>query len=244
MVAVLANRFHVNFPLVTGVSTLEGLEHHHLANVLRLKSGVTITLFDGNGNEAKAILLSVAKRHSVVDVTHVQFRAGVLPFRLVIASALPKGDREMFLVEKLTELGVQEIIPLQTKYSVVHPKDAQSRLGRYALEACKQCGRNQLPIIQNLTSFSDFCEDGKGAMRLLLHPGAIHPGVAWDHSGKTLPDFRVAIGPEGGFSDGECEQAVANGFQVWSLSPNIFRIETAALVAAISLATMFSQKTS
>ncbi len=236
VVAVLANRFHVNFPLVTGESTLEGPEHHHLANVLRLKSGEIITLFDGLGNEAKATLLTVAKRHSVVNVLLVQFRPGVLPFRLVVASALPKGDREMFLVEKLTELGVQELIPLQTKYSVVHPKDAQARLGRYALEACKQCGRNQLPLIRNLTSFSDFCAEGKESIRLLLHPSPTQTELPWSHFGKPLPEFRVAIGPEGGFSEEECDKAVAHGFQIWSLNTNILRIETAGLVAAISLA--------
>ncbi len=236
----MANRFYVKVPLVIGESLIEGSEHHHLANVLRLKQGETITLFDGQGNEAKAILNSVGKRHSVVGITHVLNRKGVLPFRLVIGSALPKGDREMFLIEKLTELGVQEIIPLQTQYSVVHPKDAQSRLGRYALEACKQCGRNQLPFIGNLTLLSDFFREGNGSTRLLLHPGAISSSEPFGPSGSTLPEYRLAIGPEGGFSQEECREAVAHGFQIWSLTPNIFRIETAALVAASFLASMWT----
>lgn len=225
-----------------GESHLEGPENHHLANVMRIKPGESITLFDGMGNQALAILRQVGKRSSLVEVGQPEVLAGVLPFHLTIATALPKGDRESFLVEKLTELGVQEIVPLQTHRSVVHPKDAQSRLGRYSLEACKQCGRNLLPTIRDLTSFQDFCKEEIEAAKWLMHPGS-DPKLGPLGS----PDFqqvkvRVLIGPEGGFTEKECEEATAKRFKIWTHAPNILRIETAAIAAAAGLAATWASR--
>lgn len=235
----MSHRFHANFPLIPGESFLEGPENHHLATVMRMKSGETITLFDGLGKQAQAILRHVGKRSSLLEVGCVEFRSGVLPFHLTIATALPKGDRESFMVEKLTELGVQEIVPLQTHRSVVHPKDAQSRLGRYSLEACKQCGRNLFPVIREMTSFQDFCNEQVDAAKWIMHPGndpQKGPLGSRDFSSKSI---RVLIGPEGGFTDKENEDATAKGFKIWSHEPNILRIESAAIAATAGLAALW-----
>ena len=221
-----------------GESFLEGPENHHLANVMRIKPGESVTLFDGLGNHATAILRQVGKRSSLLEVCNVEFQAGVLPIHLTVATALPKGDRESFLVEKLTELGVQEIVPLQTHRSVVHPKDAQSRLGRYSLEACKQCGRNLLPVIREMTTFEDFCKEEVDAAKWIMHPGSNPKMGPFGSADCQNVMVRVLIGPEGGFTDKECADALTQGFKIWSHIPNILRVETAAITAASGFAAL------
>jgi 16S rRNA (uracil1498-N3)-methyltransferase len=223
-----------------GDAILEGPENHHLANVMRIQQGETITLFDGMGNKALGILRQVGKRSSLVEVGKVDFQAGVLPIHLTVATALPKGDRESFMVEKLTELGVQEIVPLQTHRSVVHPKDAQSRLGRYSLEACKQCGRNMLPLIREMTTFEDFCKEDVDAAKWIMHPGSDPKIGPFGSADCQFAKARVLIGPEGGFTDKESSDAIAKGFKIWSHTPNILRVETAAITAASGFAALWA----
>ncbi len=208
---------------------------------MRIKTGESIILFDGLGNWAPAILKQVGKRSSLLGIGEVQCKLGVLPFHLTIATALPKGDRESFLLEKLTELGVQEIVPLQTSRSVVHPRDAQSRLGRYSLEACKQCGRNLLPVIREMTTFQDFCNEEAEGARWFMHPGSDPQLGPLLSQGSRPTRIRVMIGPEGGFSDKESDEATTKGYKIWSLDPNILRIETAAIAAAAGLSAVWSK---
>jgi len=145
---------------------------------------------------------------------------------------LPKGDRGDFLLEKLTELGVTDFVPLQTERSVVHPRDAKlERLQRAVIEASKQCGRNVLMQIHPLAKWDDYCRrETQMKPRLLAHPSDGESIVA------SREDTCIAVGPEGGFSDREVEAARSAGWRIVSLGPRVLRVETAAIALAALLA--------
>src|SRR5262249_26253437 len=144
------------------------------------------------------------------------------------AAPLPKGDRGKFLIEKLTELGVSAYVPLRTQRSVVHPAQTHSeRLKRQVIEASKQCGRNILMEVRELTSWTQFLSTpGLPDCRVLSHPGG--QGVLAQHGERG--DIAIAVGPEGGFSDTEISCASEAGWRIVGLGPRLLRVETAAIV--------------
>ncbi|MFO0809505.1 MAG: RsmE family RNA methyltransferase [Gemmataceae bacterium] len=221
----MADRFYVNLPLGLGLVELDGPEAHHLATVLRARPGTPICLFNGDGADYLASVVDVQKRRVLVEVTNQAKPARERLHRLEVAAPLPKGDRGDFLVEKLTELGVTQFVPLRTRRSVVHPTKLD-RLERSVIEASKQCGRNVLMTIAPLVEWETYVRSADlPALRLVAHFG-----------GATVPaesaDAVVAVGPEGGFTSEEIEAALAAGWSAVSLGPRVLRIETAALVLA------------
>jgi 16S rRNA (uracil1498-N3)-methyltransferase len=225
----MAERFYVNSPLAPGPIQLQGPEAHHLATVCRLRTGAAVSLFNGDGREYPATVLAVTRKHVELQILAVESPDRELPFRLELAAPLPKGDRAAFLVEKLTELGVTSFVPLQTQRSVVHPREAKlEKLQRQVIEASKQCGRNRLMQIGELTEWSAYCQrEDLPQLRILAHPGGA--GESWP-AGR---DIALAVGPEGGWTESEVELAQHAGWQMVGLGPRILRIETAALVLAV-----------
>src|SRR5262249_47518234 len=141
-------RFYTPDPLGPGEYTLAGADAHHLAAVRRFAPDDRVILFNGDGREYPAEVVATGKRSVVLNVLGSQAIDRELGFPLVVGSALPKGDRADFLVEKLTELGVSRFVPLVTARSVVHPKEsAVEKLTRAVIEASKQCGRNRLMAV-------------------------------------------------------------------------------------------------
>src|SRR5262245_8562482 len=139
----MSERFYINCPLSPGLVELDGPEARHLATVCRLRPGDAVTLFNGDGLEYPARVTQVGKKQVSVEVLAVESPQRELGFPLVVAAPLPKGDRAQFLIEKLTELGVTNFVPLSTARSVVHPRETKiEKLERYVIEASKQCGRN------------------------------------------------------------------------------------------------------
>lgn len=232
----MSNRFYVNCPLTPGPVTLTGAEAHHLATVCRLRSGDPVCLFNGDGREYPAEVLEVNRRQVMLNVLRVETPRRELPFRLEVAAALPKGDRAQFLVEKLTELGVTAFVPLQTRRSVVHPREAKlEKLERWVIEASKQCGRNQLMGMEKMMEWEKYLgRSDLPRLRLVAHPG--ETGEPW----PVGQDAAVAVGPEGGFTEEEVQLARAAGWRPIGLGPRILRIETAAILLA-SWATHFSE---
>jgi 16S rRNA (uracil1498-N3)-methyltransferase len=230
----MAERFYLNQPLRPGPVELEGAEAHHLATVCRLRPGDAVRLFNGDGNEYAAVVRETARRRVALEVRGVEAPARELPFPLVVAAPLPRGDRAVFLVEKLTELGVTAFVPLATSRSVVHPRDAKlDRLRQHVIEASKQCGRNVLLEVRPLTDWRALvgAADVFG-LTLLAHPGGT--GALYevgDAGGAT-----VAIGPEGGFTAEEVVLGQEAGWRLIDLGPRILRVETAAVVVATLLA--------
>ena len=223
----MSDRFYTPDQLGPGEYALTGAEAHHVSTVRRVKPGDHVTLFNGDGHDYPAEVISAGKKSVVLRVLRFEPADRELPSPLVVASALPKGDRADFLVEKLTELGVTDFVPLRTERSIVHPRDTKlERLQRAVIEASKQCGRNTLMQIHPLSDWAEYCRrPDPGSARLLAHVG-----------GDPLPEARgdvcVAVGPEGGFTESEVAAGRAAGWAVVSLGPRTLRVETAAVVLA------------
>lgn len=226
----MADRFYTPEPLGAGEFVLTGPEAHHLVAVRRFAEGDEVALFNGDGLEYPAHVLSAGKKSVTLSVRAPLGADRELPFTLVVASALPKGDRADFLVEKLTELGVTRFIPLITTRSVVQPKaSAVEKFERAVIEASKQCGRNRLMLVDPPQKWDAFvARIDLPEPRAVLHTAravALVPS-----KGGT-----VAVGPEGGFTDDEFATAVGAGWSAASLGPRVLRVETAAVAAAAVL---------
>ena len=232
MVADMSERYYLNSPLAPGLVELTGPEAHHLATVCRLRPDDAVCLFNGNGRQYPALVRRVAKKSVLLDVVGVEAPERELPFQLEVAAPLPKGDRGPFLVEKLTELGATSFVPLACARSVVHPRDGKiDRLQRQVIEASKQCGRNVLMRVDDLTEWATYCRGGNdGDLRLLAHPGAMQSAAKLCAVPHAV--IRVAVGPEGGFTDEEVARAQEAGWYLVGLGPRILRVETAAIVLA------------
>jgi 16S rRNA (uracil1498-N3)-methyltransferase len=220
---------------------LVGTEAHHLLHVMRAAVGQHVTLFDGSGAEYSAVVESLGRSSAILQIFERREVDRELPFLLTIGVALPKGDRQKWLVEKLTELGATAIVPLTTERGVAQPAaGALERLRRSVIEASKQCGRNKLMRIEEPRRWHEWIRHSHemGECRCLLaHPG----GKPLRHFDLTRPRTTyLTVGPEGGLSDAEVADATEAGWEVVGLGPRILRTETAAvsLAAAVALASV------
>lgn len=232
------NRRFFSETVIDGDSaTLADSEAHHLMHVLRAVVGDNVILFDGSGNEFQAVVESMTRREvtlKIVEGTAVDREADRM---VTLAVALPKGDRQKWLVEKCVELGVHAIIPLQTARSVALPKSsAIQKLNRAVIEASKQCGRNRLMQIAAAQSFEDLIGSQTDRVaRIMAHP---YDAPDFSQVADSLSNGQpvlTAVGPEGGFSDEEVSAAQTAGWQTFALGPRILRIETAAIAVAARL---------
>jgi len=227
----MSRRFLTKGPLAAGPVRLEGAEAHHLAHVLRLGVGERVTLFDGADVEALATITGITA--GVVDLTIDElFSArGETAFPLTLASAVPKGDRFAWLIEKATELGVRRFVPLITERSVVDPGDGKlEKMRRTIAEASKQCGRTRLMELASPVPWATFVQVELPATQAWI---ADPTGAPFQISRIAVDGPVVAaIGPEGGFTDAELELASRAGAKLVSLGPRVLRIETAGLALA------------
>jgi 16S rRNA (uracil1498-N3)-methyltransferase len=212
--------------------TVGGEEHHHLARVLRARPGDSVTLFDGVGGEAKARILRVGRAETelAIDSPH-RADSTTADAELVLLTAVPRGGRMDFLVQKCCELGVSRIVPIIASRSVARPEPGRrARWEKIAREASRQCGRADVPAVAAPVAVaSALAAPELPARRLLLSP---EPG---GRSLRSLMPDRAAtallVGPEGGLAPAEVEAARAAEFQPVSLGSRILRVETAAMVA-------------
>ena len=209
---------------------LDGPEAHHLLHVLRAKVGDHLGLFNGNGDEALAEIVNIRKRSAELQILE-SWSVPPEPNTLTIATAMPKGDRARWLIEKSTELGVTRVIPLRTQRSIVEPGESKmDKLEQAVITACKQCGRSHLMQINSLTPFANLLRE-LPPVTLIAHPSVPQSvSQAFDQSGQQ--SALMLIGPEGGFTDEEFAAAVTAGAIPVQLGPHILRIETAAIAVA------------
>lgn len=204
-------------------------EAHHFLNVLRGKVGDVIGLLDGLGHEATGEVIAARKGAVTVRVSDLRQVDREPRRRLILAVSLPKGDRQKVLVEKLTELGVQRLVPLWTQRSVAQPSDgALERLDQHVIAACKQSGRTRKMEIAPPLEIAQLAAWNEPKVRLVAHPGQDTAGL--DRPGEE--EIAVAIGPEGGFTDQEVATLIDGGWQPLQLGPRLLRIETAAIAVA------------
>jgi 16S rRNA (uracil1498-N3)-methyltransferase len=213
---------------------LTGDEARHLSQVLRGRPGDEITLFDGCGRRAQAVVEDVARDYVGIRIGHIA--APALPHpRIALAQAIPKGKTMDLIVRKSVELGATAIAPLVTRHTVVNPGEGKAeKWRRAALEACKQCGQDTLPEIAETATFGDWLAtlgpQDTGELRVIasLAPGA-KPLREILRAHPAVESVTVLIGPEGDFAAAETEAALAAGFLPATLGAIILRVETASL---------------
>jgi 16S rRNA (uracil1498-N3)-methyltransferase len=229
----MSSRFYHPTPITAERVTLGGAEAHHLLHVCRAIAGQTVTLIDGSGAEFAAVVEKLGRSTVELRIADRNAVDRELSFELVLGVSLPKGDRQKWLVEKLTEVGVSQLVPLVTERGVAQPTDsALARLGRSVIEAAKQCGRNRLMEIAQPREWDEWIGNtgsSAGARKFVAHPdGAVLGALDLSSPQSTY----LTIGPEGGLTNAEVAMAVAAGWQAVSLGSRVLRIETAAIVLA------------
>lgn len=253
-------RFFSESPIAGEQASLIDAEAHHLLHVLRAKLGDEITVFDGTGREFDAVVARTTRSTVELAIRASREVDRELPRVVVLGVALPKGDRQKWLVEKVVELGATRLVPLVTRRGVVQPEGGTlEKLRRSVIEASKQCGRNRLMQIDGPVEWAQFVASAPvDGLRRVAHPPALWPAHAsaaddaaetptdappdgdlagWTRMVAAAPPSRpawLAVGPEGGFTDDEIQAAIAAGWRPLGLGARILRIETAAvaLVAA------------
>lgn len=219
-------------------------EIHHLKNVLRLTTNDTVIIFDGKGRETSGTILTVEKQCVRIQINGTSDEPKKA-LRLSLACAIPKNAKFEMIIEKCTELGVDEIIPLQThRTEVIVPQaKALSKLTRYqtvAINAAKQSKRKTIPKIYPITTFKDALRLVESPQTLALIPCLTDPRENLkDVLQKSLFDqpsqIIFLIGPEGDFTPQEIRDAVSAKCIPVSLGERVLKVDTAAIsVVAIA----------
>lgn len=215
---------------------LEGDEMQHCVKTLRKRVGDTIQLMDGQGFYYEAELVEISKKAVIVKI--ITRKENQLPwdFHLHIAIAPTKNmDRLEWFVEKSVEIGINEITPLQCRYSE-RKQLRLDRLEKIALSAAKQSHKFVLPKLNELTDFNSFIKTAKADQRFIAHCYEDNlPHLKNQFQYKSQASVLVLIGPEGDFSEEEVKNALTVGFEAIGLGKSRLRTETAGIVACHSL---------
>lgn len=219
-------------------ATISGPDAHHLRNVLRLKCGDKIMVFDGTGCEYMATISAMTSKAVTLRIEKQMAMAPEAEdlLRLSIGQAILKAQKMDFLVQKMTELGVSALYPFTCERSIPTVKteklsQKKNRWEKIAVEASKQCQRGTLLLIhdpQPLTSLLVNCQ--KHNLKIILWEKSSDTNLRKVLTRLPVPETVCAlIGPEGGFSAREADKAIQAGFIPVGLGPRILRAETAAL---------------
>ena len=219
--------------------SITGSEARHIRNVLRLKPGDTIRLFDGTGIEYEAAITNLTGSRAELSIIAKATTAAEPPIELTIAQGYLKEKKMDSLIPSLCELGMSRWLPFISQRSVPKPdqKRLDARLERWqkiARESLKQCRRSVLPQISTPVSFDDVLEFGRSCdLKILFWE---QETSLFDHNSRTdsensAKSVLIVLGPEGGFDDQEVEKARNLGFTISGLGPRILRAETATIAA-------------
>jgi 16S rRNA (uracil1498-N3)-methyltransferase len=225
------SRFFIDAPLSLGQHELPEAQAHYIGRVLRHAVGDTVQLFDGSGQEYLGELIEVSKKNVRVELREAFTGQAESPLRIHLGQGLSRGERMDWAIQKATELGANEISLIVSERCEVRLKDerADKRMTHWrqvAISACEQCGRSVLPIIHPPISLNEWLVQTHAELKLVLHP------VAEPWASHPQPkSLAFLIGPEGGLSDNEVEQAKHHNFHAARLGPRVLRTETAPVVA-------------
>lgn len=206
---------------------------HYLYRVLRKRVGDSLSVFNGEGDEYTAKIGGIGRTGATLHIGNKVARGTESRLHVHLVQGISRSERMDFVVQKATELGVEHITPVLTEFGVVklNAERAEKRRDHWqkiAISACEQCGRLRLPRIDTPIPLKTWfaAKPKQVDTALILKPGAATALTHIDTPGNTLC---VLIGPEGGFSDTEFEDADICGFQSVSLGPRMLRTETAAV---------------
>lgn len=229
-------RFYDDQPLAADqLVELSDAVIQHVCRALRMRVGDPIILFNGDGNEYHAQLEAVEKRRASVRILNVTQPAVESPLQIHIGQSLSRGERMDYAVQKATEMGMQQMVPLfSERCEVKLNNERQDKRIRHwqqvAISACEQSGRCAVPTISAPQTLEQWIQQEDAELKLVLH----------HHTATPLGDFTppqsvaLLIGPEGGLTEQEVELAQDHGFQPVAFGPRVMRTETAP-VAALAL---------
>jgi 16S rRNA (uracil1498-N3)-methyltransferase len=238
------HRFFVPPPQIKhGKVCIRGTDVWHITKVLRLSQGQQVIVFDGTGREY-LVVLDRPKRQEVYGFVQEQWeQASESPLKLSLVQAVPKSDKMDLIVQKATEIGVNEIIPLNSSRSIWGTKTKHSqqtkvhqrleRWSRIGIEAAKQSCRTSVPLIRPVVTIEEFLANPPEAdLKLLLWEEEEQKTLkeSLRNQADNVRSASIAIGPEGGFTPEESTLFQQYGYLPVSLGKRILRTETAGLV--------------
>jgi 16S rRNA (uracil1498-N3)-methyltransferase len=225
--------FVTSFPADSSFLIITGEQSRYISTVLRLKQGDTIHLFDSLGNHFSAVISKAGRGKIEVELKKPIKPPDDPPLNIILLQGVLKGQKMDLVIQKATELGVGSIVPLVTDRTVIRGTRRLERWRKVALEASRQCGRTSPPEVNKPREAEDYFSS----------ESSLNGIIFWEEQGqglKSLKDMKfprsakdivVAVGPEGGFTEQEVEQAKEVGLVPVTLGPRILRAETAAITA-------------
>jgi len=217
-------------------AVIRGEDARHIARALRMQQGEELILCDTRGSDYRCRIARMSADEVEVDVLEKTGSVGETACRLRLYQALPKGDKLEHVVQKATELGVDEIVPVITARCISRPlarsmERKATRLQKIAAEAAKQSGRGCIPAVLPMTGFSEAVREmAADKLALLFYEKSDMP--LHEVLGDAAPNsISLMVGSEGGFADYEAAEAAAAGVRLASLGTRILRCETAPVCA-------------
>ena len=221
---------------------ITGQTAHHVAHVLRIRSGATVQVFDGTGCEHRAIVKTIKRSAIILEIAEAIAAQPESSLDITLLQGIARNDRMDFILQKAVELGVNTIQPLWTQRSQTHLKGSrlEKRFDHWqgiVISACEQCGRAAMPQLAAVMDYSDWMDAPESSgLRLLLQPNS-ETGLGTLK--KPDEQIHVLIGPEGGLNTDEEVLAKAAGFTGVCLGQRILRTETAALATLAGIQTLW-----
>lgn len=216
---------------------IEGSDVNHMKNVLRMKAGEQVEISDGNNGKYLCRISAYEEERAILEILEKMEADTELASKLYLFQGLPKSDKMELIVQKAVELGAYEVIPVVTKRAVVKldAKKAAKKVERWnsiSESAAKQAGRSRIPQVADVVSFAEALKMA-GELDVRLIPYELAEGMEQARevirSVKSGQSVGIFIGPEGGFEQGEVEEAVDQGVIPITLGRRILRTETAGL---------------
>ncbi len=226
-----------NLPQDATELVIEGEEARHMAAAQRLRVDDQISLTDGYGVRVDATIIRVDNKPLGVKIRidHRQVIDSPTP-ELIIAGALPKGDRQSVMLDMLTQLGMSRFIPLHCTYSVSKPgSNSRQRMQRRIISACKQSQRCHFPVVGEVMQLNELLQEySKQALCMVADIAGESTGSVFKSLSSRPDKIIMLVGPEGGFSIEEFAAMETAGVRPVRLGEHILRTETAcaAMIAA------------
>lgn len=223
--------------IVGDIIRLDGDEFHHLIHVARYQLNDSVKLNNGKGSLAEGRIISINKKQAEIEIIKIESKFKSQP-EIAVAFALLKNKNDLWIVEKLTELGVSHFYPIETRFSLRKNKDSsQDKMLKTAITAIKQCDNAFLPQVYPVMPLDKAILHFKQKNYQLLVASEIENGkpLLQMMQQETSNPVCFFIGPEGGFHPDEFQMFSQSGVQSFSLGNHILRAETAAIAVAAQL---------
>lgn len=220
-------------------STLKifGDDFSHIKNVLRLQVGEKIIAICGDGKEYISKISNFEKDHVECEIEEIKISDKTPKTKITLFQALPKGDKFEFIIQKMAELGIKEVIPFESTFTIAKAKDGKlERWNKISIEASKQCKRAEFLEVKNCLKFADVLKLLKNYDQVLFAYENESVSSLRDKIQKAGKNIAFIVGSEGGFSEQESKALVENGAVSVSLGKRILRAETAAVAFASVIA--------